>query len=117
VSYFVSEDLQLVAGASFDSARKYPFLPGAGLRWKFAERWVFNGILPAPRIEFTASKTLLLYVGADLREETYRVPSDFGRVQGDEKLNGAVLDDFELRIGAGALWQASKAVHVELEAG
>jgi len=117
VSYFVSADLQLVAGVSFDAERKYSFLPGAGLRWKFAERWVFDGILPAPRLEFTASKALMLYAGANLREDTYRVPSDFGLVQGDVKLNGAVLDDFELRIGAGASWEAAKGVHVEIETG
>ena len=62
-SYFVSSDLQLVAGLSIDPERKYPVLPGVGFRYKCATDWVLDFILPAPRVEYTFSKSILLYAG------------------------------------------------------
>jgi hypothetical protein len=116
-SYFVSADLQLVAGVSIDANRKYPVLPGVGLRWKVASDWVINAILPNPRLEYTVTDSVLLYAGADIRVGTYRMGSDFGNGFGEPKLNEAVADYTQIRAGIGAAWQISPAATVELEAG
>ena len=116
-SYFVSADLQFVAGVSIDVNRKYPVLPGVGLRWKVAPDWVLNGILPNPRLEYTVNESVLLYAGADIQVGTYRVNSDFGSAHRDAKLNDAVVDFTQIRAGIGASWKVSPAATVELEAG
>ena len=48
-SYFVSADLQLVAGVSIDPQRNYPVLPGAGFRYKLSTDWVLNFAAPLHR--------------------------------------------------------------------
>jgi hypothetical protein len=116
-SYFVSADLQLVAGVSVDLNRKYPVLPGAGFRWKFAADWVLDAILPTPRLEYNFSKSLLLYGGGDLQGGTYRVDGNFGNSHGDVKLNDAVVDYTQIRVGGGASWKVNPDVTFELEAG
>jgi hypothetical protein len=116
-SYFVSADLQFVAGVSIDVNRKYPVLPGVGLRWKVAADWVINAILPSPRLEYTLNESVLLYAGADIQVGSYRMDGDFGSVHRDAKLNEAVVDFTQIRAGIGASWRVSPAATVEIEAG
>lgn len=116
-SYFVSADLQLVAGISIDPERKYPVLPGAGFRWKFAGDWTLDAILPTPRIEYTLGKTILLYAGGDLQGGTYRVDPDFGDKHDNPKLNNAVVDYSQIRVGGGASWKIRPELTLEMEAG
>jgi len=116
-SYFVSADLQFIAGVSIDVNRKYPVLPGVGLRWKVAPDWVVNAILPNPRLEYSVTSAVLLYAGADIQVGTYRVDSDFGSARRDAKLNDAFVDFTQIRAGIGASWTLTPAATVELEAG
>jgi len=116
-SYFVSSDLQLVVGVSYNPDRKYPVLPGIGFRWKFATDWVMDAVLPTPRIEYSLSKSLTLYAGADLRGDTYRVSGNFGTTHGDPKLDNAVVDYSEVRVGAGATWKINNSLTLEAESG
>jgi hypothetical protein len=116
-SFFVSADLQFVAGVSIDVNRKYPVLPGVGLRWKVSPAWVVNAILPNPRLEYTVNEAVLLYAGADIQVGTYRVDRDFGSAHHDTKLNEAVVDYAQIRAGLGASWKVTPAATVELEAG
>jgi len=116
-SYFVSADLQLVAGLSYNPNRKYPVLPGIGFRWKISADWVLNAVLPTPRAEYTMSKSLMLYAGMDLRSDTYRVSDDFGRSHGIPELDDAVVDYTEIRVGAGASWKINSVMTMEIESG
>ncbi len=116
-SYFISADLQLVAGVSVDLNRKYPVLPGAGFRWKFAADWVLDAILPTPRLEYSFNKSLLLYAGGDLQGGTYRVDRNFGNSHGNTRLNDAVVEYTQIRVGGGASWKVCPDVTFELEAG
>jgi hypothetical protein len=116
-SYFVSADLQLVAGLSIDPERKYPVFPGIGFRYKCSTDWVLDMILPTPRIEYTFSKSLLFYAGGDVHDGSYRTAGDFGTVHGDPRLNDAVVDYIQIRVGGGASWKIRPDLTLELEAG
>ena len=116
-SYFVNADLQWVAGVGLDVNRKYPVLGAIGVRWKFAPKFVLNAVLPAPRLEYSFNKSLTGYVGADVRETTYRMERDFSRAHGKRKLDGAIVDYTQIRIGAGASWGVNSHVTLECEAG
>ena len=74
-------------------------------------------MLPAPRLEYSFSKSLTAYVGADLRETTYRMDDDFARSRKQRKLNGAIVDYTQIRVGAGATWKINSTFTLEAEAG
>ena len=116
-SYFVSADLQLVAGVSMDLERKYPVLPGVGLRWKMSENWVLNAILPTPRIEYSLSKSLTLYAGADFNGGSYRMNGNFGSTHGNAKLDNAVVNYTQIRVGGGASWKIGSSFTLDVEGG
>lgn len=116
-SYFVSADLQFVAGIGLDFNRKYPVLGGLGVRWKFAPQFVLNAILPSPRLEYEFSKSLTLYAGGDFLEATYRMDEDFGRAHGVRRLDDAIVDYSQIRVGGGASWSIRENVTFEFEAG
>lgn len=116
-SYFVSADLQFVAGIGLDFNRKYPLLGGAGLRWKFAPQFVLNAILPSPRFEYEFNKSLTLYAGGDFQGATYRMDGDFGRAHGVRRLDDAIADYYQIRVGAGASWSVRENATFEFEVG
>ncbi len=116
-SYFVSADLQLVLGVSMNFERKYPVLPGVGVRWRMGHDWVLNGVLPTPRIEYSLSQYLTLYAGADLRGDTYRVSREFGRSRDSRALGDAVVDYSQIRVGTGVSWMINLHTTFQMEAG
>lgn len=116
-SYIASADLQWILGVSVDVNRAIPVFPGVGVRWKFADAWVLNAVMPTPRLEYSWSKELTLYGGADLLGSTFRVSRDFGDTHGNPKLNGAVVDLMEIRAGVGASWKVSSWLQADFETG
>jgi hypothetical protein len=116
-SYIVSPDLQWVLGIEVDINNRFPVLPGAGVRWKFAEKWVLNGILPTPRLEYSYSKGLMLFVGADVQMSTYYVDDNFGTAHGNSALNNALVNYTEIRTGAGVSWKITRNITAEVESG
>ena len=113
--YIVNKDLQFALGVGFDANRKYPLLPGGGVRWKFADRWLLNAILPRPRLEYSPTPDLTLFGGAEIRNSTYHVDNDFGGSR--TELRGAFVEFTELRVGGGASCKLGNGLTVELESG
>ena len=116
-TYIYSPDLQFVLGIGVDIDRKYPVLPGGGIRWKIARQWVLDAVLPSPRLEFLFNKDLTFYAGGTLREINFRVDDRFGTTRGIPRLNQAVLTYSEVRVGAGADWKISSVITLSAEAG
>jgi hypothetical protein len=116
-TYLYSPTLQFVAGVSVDIERKYPVLPAAGIRWKMAQQWVLNAILPDPRLEFEATRNLMLYAGGNFKETNFRVGQVFGNQKGISRLNGTVLTYSEVRAGVGAEWKLASFANVSAEVG
>jgi len=115
--YFVSANLMFIAGAEINVNRRIPVYPGAGVYWRISNKWVLNGVLPRPQLEYILSDKLMLHAGADLNGSTFRMGNDFGRDRGIKKLDNAVLDYQEVRVGGGLVWQISKNFKVDLGAG
>jgi hypothetical protein len=117
-TYIYNPNVQFIAGVSVDVDRKYPVIPSAGIRWKFARQWVANLVLPAPRLEYELNKSVTLYAGGLFKETNFRVPQDFGdRHGGNTSLNGAVLTYSEVRTGIGADWKLTSVLTVSGEVG
>ena len=90
-TYIVSSNFQVVFGVGIDALRKYPVLPGGGIRWKFASKWTLNAVAPTPRLEYEPNSSLLFYAGADIRATSYRVEKNFGTLRGNPALNHAAI--------------------------
>jgi hypothetical protein len=116
-TYIFSPEFQLVIGVSVDIERKYPILPGGGIRWRFRPQWVLSAVLPGPRLEYEWRNDLTFYAGATLKETNFRVSDTFGRDLGMPKLNHAVLTYSEVRAGVGFDWKLASWVSVNGEAG
>jgi hypothetical protein len=116
-TYIYSPNLQLVLGVSVDVERKYPVIPVAGLRWKIAPQWLLDAVLPTPRLEFEMKKDLSLYVGANVKQTSYRVDDDFGNANGIPRLNHAILTYSEIRTGGGFDWKISPTITATGEVG
>jgi hypothetical protein len=116
-TYIYNPSLQFIAGVSVDVERKYAVLPTAGIRWKFAPRWVANAVLPTPRIEYEANKGLTLYAGGVFKETNFRVDQDFAPMLKNRDLGGTVLTYSEVRAGIGADWKVSSVITLTAEAG
>jgi hypothetical protein len=117
-TYIYNPNLQFILGVGVDVERKFPVIPGAGIRWKFARQWVANAVLPAPRLEYEATKNLMLYLGGNFKETNFRVSDDFGDSHGNNpRLNRAVLTYSEVRTGVGAEWKIWSFLTLTGEAG
>jgi hypothetical protein len=116
-TYIYNPNLQFIFGVSVDAERKYPVLPTAGIRWKFAPQWVANAVLPTPRIEYEANKGLTLYGGGVFKSTNFRVDSDFAPMLKNRDLGGTVLTYSEIRAGVGADWKVSSVITLTAETG
>ena len=116
-TYIYSPNLQLVLGVSVDIERKYPVLPAAGIRWKIGPQWLLDAVLPTPRLEYEMSKDVSLYVGANLKQISYRVPDDFGDTHGMPRLNHTIVTYSEVRTGAGLDWRITPVITATGEVG
>jgi len=116
-TYIYNPDLQIVLGIGIDVERKYPVIPGGGVRWKFQPHWVLNAVLPEPHLEYEWNKNLTVYAGANLKETNFRVSDNFGRDHGIPRLNHAVLTYSEVRTGGGIDWKVTNWLSLKAEAG
>jgi hypothetical protein len=116
-TYIVSSNFQIVFGIGFDALRKYPVLPGGGIRWKFAPQWTLNAVAPTPRLEYEPNSNMLFYAGADIRATSYRVEKNFGTLRGNLSLNHAAITYEEVRVGGGLDWKLTSAMKLSVEGG
>lgn len=100
-TYLYSDDFQIIAGVSVNFERKYPVIPAVGFRWKFAPRLVLNATLPTPRLEYEYNHALTFYIGAELKEDSYRVDEHYGDSHRLRGLNNALVTYSEVRAGGG----------------
>jgi opacity protein-like surface antigen len=116
-TYIFNSGFQIVFGVGIDALRKYPVLPGGGIRWKFAPQWTLNAVAPTPRLEYELNSSFMLYGGADIRATSYRVDNQFGTVRGNTALNHAALTYEEARTGGGFEWKLTSEIKLSAEGG
>ncbi len=116
-TYIVNSGFQIVFGVGIDALRKYPVLPGGGIRWKFAPQWTLNAVVPTPRLEYELNSNFMLYGGADIRATSYRVDKQFGTMRGNPALNHAALTYEEVRAGGGFEWKLTSSIKLSVEGG
>jgi hypothetical protein len=116
-SYVYSDRLYFIVGAEVNYEFDFPVLPAAGFLWRVNDKLTINAILPKPVIEYKLTDSLTLHAGGDFSENAYRANTDFGRIRGVTKLDNAIVQFDEIRIGAGVTWKINKTFSLDLEAG
>ncbi len=116
-TYIFNSGFQIIFGVGVDALRKYPVLPGGGIRWKFAPQWTLNAVVPTPRLEYELNRSFMLYGGADIRATSYRVDKQFGTMRGNPALNHAAITYEEVRAGGGFEWKLTSAIKLSAEGG
>jgi hypothetical protein len=116
-AYLVNSDLQWFFGVRVDLRSQYPALPALGVRWRFADQWTLNLMLPNPQLEYDLSDKLKAYLSIGAEFGTFTVGDHFGSDRGRPDLNHAVLDYFEVRVGPGVAWKIRPSVTLEAEGG
>jgi opacity protein-like surface antigen len=115
--YLVDADLQWMIGLRVDYRSQYPVFPAAGVRWKFADLWTLNLMLPNPRLEYDVNSKLQTYLGAAILAGTYVVADHYGDDRNLPQLNHATLEYTELRLGPGLSWKVRPNLTLDAEAG
>src|SRR5207244_13238357 len=77
-TYIYSPNQQFVLGIGVDVERKYPVLPGGGVRWKIAPQWVLEAVLPSPRLEYQLNTDDTLCAGGTAKETNCRCDESCG---------------------------------------
>ena len=121
-TYLYSDSLQFIGGVGVDVNRKYPVIPGVGVRWKVAPKIVLNAVLPTPRVEYELSRATTLYAGAELKEDNFRVDEHFGDNHPDphhdeRNLNHALVTFSEVRAGVGLTQRFTGSLTLSVEGG
>jgi hypothetical protein len=104
VAFELGTNFYGVVGASGSMLRSYPIIPIVGFVWRPSSEWMVRAILPDPRLIYSPSENLSLYVGGELAGGSFRVDDDRGR-QGN--LRNAVVTYSEYRATAGVIWRAA----------
>ena len=87
---------------------QYPVLPIAGVIWKPTEQWSFFGMLPEPRITYSPTKAIDLFVGGQWVGSSFRTDRD--DAIHPQRLSGAQVDYTEYRVGGGVEVRCGEAV-------
>ena len=108
--------LYVLVGATGAGLRgEFPVLPIAGLIWKPTDRWNFFLVPPEPRISYSISDKLDVFVNGQLVGGAFRTDRD-DDIQ-PSRLSNAQVDYTEYRAGLGMEIRCSSAVAISLNGG
>lgn len=113
-----SKDLVWIFGVSANPFSERPVMPVAGVRWKFADGWLFNLGFPRIGVTWDAKPTLALNAGVGIQGGSYRLTEGIASpAPGVSRLENTYVDYREIRFGVGADWKLSKTISLVAEAG
>lgn len=116
--YTVDRDLSWIFGFSANAAADNPFIPVAGVRWKFAPDWTLNIGFPRAGLSYRAGENLLLHAGATVQGGGYRLTTALGSPGvGRPALGRTWLEYREIRLGLGAEYNLSPRIALTADAG
>jgi hypothetical protein len=92
-----------------------PVFPFGGIIWMPCDKWRLMAIPPNPRLIYSATKNLDLWLGGELVGASFRTDND--RDIRPKKLSGAQVDYEEYRAGVGFAYSPSDNVSLDFGAG
>lgn len=115
--FVVEQDkLYLFAGVNAAFLRGgYPVLPLGGVIWIPSDTIRLMGVLPEPRLIYSPTKKLDLYVGGEFLGGSYRTDTNDSITP--HKLSGTQVDFYDYHAGVGLTYTLSNACSVDFDAG
>lgn len=108
--------LYFFAGATTSFLRgKFPVLPLFGVIWLPSEKLRVMGMVPDPRIVYSPTKSLDIWVGGELGGGSFRTDGD-SNIR-PRKLSGAQVDYSDYRAGIGVTYSPSSTFTLDLGVG
>ena len=92
-------------------------IPIPGFRWQFAKDWLLNGSAPKPTIDWKATDDLTVYMGGDILNLNGRLPENQTGTVNNKNVDGALVNYFEARVGAGVSWAVTPEISLQFEGG
>lgn len=115
--YAQNQRLQWVFALISNPKSELAFVGGIGARWRFADDWMLDFILPKPQVRWNFSEKLSLFAGGEFKGGAYRVAEDFGTQRGVARLNDSDITYREARVGGGFKWQFNQKIHALVDGG
>jgi len=110
------DKLYLFAGVTSSFLRgRYPVLPLAGVIWCPSRQLRVIGLVPDPRIVYSPSKTLELWIGGELGGGSFR--TDHDKDIRPRKLSGTQIDYSDYRAGIGLTFSPGDAFKLDFGVG
>ena len=110
------DKLYLLVGAQSSFLRGgYPVVPFAGIIWMPCDKWQLMAVPPEPRLIYSPTKNLDLWVGGELVGGSFRTDRD--NTIRPTKLNGAQVDYEDYRAGVGLVYSPCKNVKLDFGGG
>jgi hypothetical protein len=115
--FVLQEDkLYFLAGATTSFLRgKIPALPLLGVIWLPYPNLRIMGIVPEPRIIYSPTRKLEMWIGGELVGGSFRTDHD-DRIL-PRKLSGTQVDYSDYRVGVGVTYSPTEAISVDFGAG
>ena len=116
-AFVIQKDrLYLFAGATASLLRgKFPVLPLLGVIWLPCDKLRVMGLVPDPRVVYSPTKTLDLWIGGELNGGSFRTDED--KDIRPSKLSRAAVDYSDYRAGFGVTYSPSDTFTLDLGAG
>ena len=97
----------------------FPVIPLVGVVWIPSEKIRLMGVLPEPRLIYSVSKQLDLWVGGQLVGGAFRTDHhpEFDDIRHVEKLSGTQVDYYDYRAGVGATYSLTDQIDLDLGGG
>jgi hypothetical protein len=115
--FVLQEDkLYILVGAQASFLRGgYPVFPFAGVIWMPCDKWQLMAVPPEPRLIYSPTKNLDLWVGGEIAGGSFRTDND--NTIRPTKLSGAQVDYEDYRAGLGLMYSPCDAITLDLGAG
>jgi hypothetical protein len=99
---------------------EFPVVPLAGIVWNISPQWRLMAVPPEPRLIYSVSKQLGLWVGGEIAGSAFRIDNhDEYQQRGGKtaKLSGAVVDYTDYRTGAGFTFSPTDRIDLDFSGG
>ena len=96
-----------------------PVIPLVGVVWVPNEKVRLMGVLPEPRVIYSVSEQLDLWVGGELVGGAFRTDHhpEFNNIPHVDKLSGTQVDYYDYRAGVGATYSLTGQIDLDLGGG
>jgi hypothetical protein len=96
-----------------------PVIPLVGVVWVPNEKVRLMGVLPEPRVIYSVSEQLDLWVGGELVGGAFRTDHhpEFNNIPHVDKLSGTQVDYYDYRAGVGATYSLTDQIDLDLGGG